>query len=98
MNSLTPPLKEKLINFPISDLKFWCGIYISIYVYIYLYICKYKKKRLLCCSYNAKKDLGTEHLYVLSKNTDVFTSKYDTLLFLGDFNSSVVDASDKKLF
>ena len=36
-----------------------------------------KEKWLLCCSYNPKKDLVTQHLYALSKSIDVFTSKYD---------------------
>ena len=40
-----------------------------------------KKMWLLCCSNNPKKDLITQHLYVLSKSIDVFTSKYDNLLF-----------------
>ena len=54
-----------------------------------------KKKWLLCCSYNAKKDLIRQHLYALSKSIEVFTSKYDNLLFLGDFNAGVEDASVK---
>ena len=40
-----------------------------------------KKKWLLCCSYNPKKDLIRQHLHALSKSIDVFTSKYDNLLF-----------------
>ena len=40
-----------------------------------------QKKWLLCCSYNPKKDLITQHLYALSKSIDVITSKYDNLLF-----------------
>ena len=36
-----------------------------------------KKKGLLCCSYNPKKDLITEYLYALSESTVVFASKYD---------------------
>ena len=54
-----------------------------------------KKKWLLCCSYNPKKDLIRQHLYALSKSIDVFTSKYDNLLFLGDFNTVVEDISVK---
>ena len=38
-----------------------------------------KKKWLLCCSYNPKKDLITQHLYALSKNIDIFTSKYGNI-------------------
>ena len=54
-----------------------------------------KKKWLLCCSYNPKKDLIRQHLYALSKSIDLFTSKYDSLLFLGDFNAGVEDTSVK---
>ena len=39
------------------------------------------KKKWLLCSYNPKKDLITKHLYALSKSIDVFTSKYDNLIF-----------------
>ena len=54
-----------------------------------------KKKWLLCCSYNPKKDLITQHLYALSKSIDVLTSKYDNLLFLGDLNAGAEDTSLK---
>ena len=54
-----------------------------------------KKRWLLCCSYNPKKDLIRQHLYALSKSIDVFTSKYDDLLFLDDFNVGVEDTSVK---
>ena len=54
-----------------------------------------KKKWLLCCSYNPKKDLIRQHLYALSKSIYVFTSKYDNVLFLGDFNAGVEDTSVK---
>ena len=56
-----------------------------------------QKKWLLCCSYNPKKDLITQHLYALSKSIDVITSKYDNLLFLGDFNAGVEDIKAKHL-
>ena len=56
-----------------------------------------KKMWLLCCSNNPKKDLITQHLYVLSKSIDVFTSKYDNLLFLGDFNAGLEDTSVKNV-
>ena len=32
---------------------------------------------------------------VLSKNIDIYTTKYDNLLFLGDFNAGLEDASIK---
>ena len=36
---------------------------------------------LVDCSYNPKKVLITQNLYALSKSIDVFTSKYDNLIF-----------------
>ena len=54
-----------------------------------------KKKWLLGCSYNPKKDLITQHLYALSISIDERTSKYDNLLFLGDFNAGVEDTTVK---
>ena len=37
------------------------------------------------------------HLSTLSKCTDTYTSKYDNLIFLGDFNAGVED-TDIKIF
>ena len=45
-----------------------------------------KKKWLLSCSYNPTKMQISNHLAELSKNTDLYLTKYDQLLFLGDFN------------
>ena len=56
-----------------------------------------KKKWLLCCSYNPEKDLITQHFYALSKSIVVLTLKYENLLFLGDFNAGVEDASVKHI-
>ena len=53
------------------------------------------KKWQLYCSYNSKKDSLTQHLYALSKSIDAFTSKYDNLPFLGDFNAVVEDTRVK---
>ena len=33
---------------------------------------------------------------VLSKSIDIYTTKYDNLLFLGDFNAELEDVSIKK--
>ena len=54
-----------------------------------------KKKWLLCCCCNPKKDFITQDLHGLSKSFDVLTSKYDNLLFVGDFNAGVQDTSVK---
>ena len=37
----------------------------------------------------------SNHLTELSKNTDLYLSKYDQLLFLTDFNAGVEDSSGK---
>ena len=64
------------------------GIFVEIHL-------RNKNKWLLCCSYNPKKDLITQHLYALSKSIDLFTSKFDILLVLGSFNAGVEDTSVK---
>ena len=46
-----------------------------------------KKKWLLCCSYNPKKSLISNHLKEIGNNLDLFSSKYDNCLLLGDFNA-----------
>ena len=39
----------------------------------------------------------SNHLAELSKNTDLYLTKYDQLLFLGDFNAGVEDSSVKNV-
>ena len=46
-----------------------------------------KKKWLLCCSYNPNKTFITKHLAEIGRNRDLFSSKYDNFILLGDFNS-----------
>ena len=46
-----------------------------------------KKKWLLCCSYNPSKNSITNHLVEIGKNNDLFSSKYENFILLGDFNS-----------
>ena len=53
------------------------------------------KKWLLSCSYNPKKVQISNHLAELSKSTDLYLTKYDQLLFLGDFNAGVEDSAIK---
>ena len=45
-----------------------------------------KKKWLLCCSYNAKKYLRSNHLKEICNNFDLLSSKYDNYLVMGYFN------------
>ena len=53
------------------------------------------KKWLLSCSYNPKKVQISNHLAELSKSTDLYLTKYDQLMFLGDFNAGVEDSAIK---
>ena len=46
--------------------------------------------------YSPNKALIANHMAVLSKNIDIYMTKYDNLLFLGDFNAELEDASIKK--
>ena len=54
-----------------------------------------KKEWLISCSCNPKKASITNHLSTLSKCTNIYTSKYDNLIFLGDFNAGVEDTDIK---
>ena len=54
-----------------------------------------KKKWLISCSYNPKKTSLSNHIAALSKSLDLFTTKYEHLLFLGDFNAGMEDSSIK---
>ena len=56
----------------------------------------HKKQWLFGCSYNPNKSLIANHMTVLSKNIDIYTTKYVNFLFLGDFNAGLDDASIKK--
>ena len=56
----------------------------------------HQKKWLISCPYSPKKALIANHMAVLTKSIDIYTTKYDDLLFLGDFNARLEDASKKK--
>ena len=56
----------------------------------------HKKKWLISRSYNPSKALFANHMTVLSKNIEINTTKYNNLLFLGDFNAGLEDGSIKK--
>ena len=49
----------------------------------------HKKNWLISCSYNPNKALIANHMAVLSKNIDIYTTKYNNLLILGDFNAGL---------
>ena len=46
-----------------------------------------RKKWLVCCSYNPQKSNVTKHLDVIGKNFDLYSSRCQNYLLLGDFNS-----------
>ena len=56
-----------------------------------------KKKWLLSCSYNPKKSSLSNHIAKLSKSLDLLTTKFERLLFLGDFNTGMEESSIKIL-
>ena len=52
-----------------------------------------KKRWLLCCSYNAKKPLISEHLNEIGKNIDLLLSEYDNFMLIGDLNAEPTKAA-----
>ena len=54
-----------------------------------------KKKWPISCCYNPQKTSLSNHTAALSKSLDLFTTKYERLLFLGDFNVGMEDSSIK---
>ena len=51
-----------------------------------------KQKWLICCSYNPSKHNTSKHIEALSKSIDLFSSNYENLLLMGDFNAVVDNA------
>ena len=56
-----------------------------------------KKKRLISFSYNPNRTLIANHVTVLSKKIDNYTTKYDNLLFWGYFTAGLEDAWSKTI-
>ena len=54
-----------------------------------------KKKWLLNCSYNPKRNKIQNHLTILSSELDLYSKKYENFLVLGDFNAEVEEANMK---
>lgn len=57
-----------------------------------------RRKGLISCSYNPQKALITNHIIKLSKSIGIYTTKYNNVLFLGDFNLRLEDAPRKNIF
>ena len=49
----------------------------------------YKKKWLINCSYNPHRNDLRKHLDTISKSLDIYSTKYENILILGDFNACV---------
>ena len=49
----------------------------------------YKKKWLINCSYNPHKNDLRKHFDTISKSLDTYSTKYENILILGDFNACV---------
>ena len=52
-----------------------------------------KKKWLLCCSYNPHRNNIKNHLEILGRNLDLYSSLYENIIVLGDFNVETTDPS-----
>ena len=50
-----------------------------------------KRKWLVCCSYNPHRDKIKDHLNTISANLDLYSSKYEHFLVMGDFNVEIDD-------
>ena len=51
----------------------------------------HKKKWLINCTYNPHKSNIGKHLDVISRSLDTFSTKYENIILLGDFNACVGD-------
>ena len=56
----------------------------------YVEIILHKKIWLMNCSYNPHKNNICRHLEVVTKTLDSYYSKYENVIFLGDFNAGVL--------
>ena len=52
-----------------------------------------KKKWLLCCSYNPHRNGIKHHLEVLGRDLDLYSSRYENIIVLGDLNVEKTDPS-----
>ena len=57
----------------------------------YAEIILHKKRWLINCSYNTHENNICRHLEVVTKTLDLYYSKYENVIFLGDFNAGVLE-------
>ena len=48
-----------------------------------------KRTWLISCSYNSNKSMISQHMEVLAKNMDLYSSTYENFVILGDFNAGM---------
>ena len=48
-----------------------------------------KRKWLVCCSYTPHKDNISNHLQLIRKKLDLYSSNYESIFLVGDFNSEI---------
>ena len=57
--------------------------------YFFVEINLQKRKWLVCCSYNPHKDNISNHLQLIRKKLDLYSSNYESIFLVGDFNSEI---------
>ena len=62
-------------------------------LFIELNFCK--KKWLLCCTYNPKRNNISSHLDLLRRSLDLYYAEYEHFIIAGDFNTEVAQTSIK---
>ena len=60
-------------------------------VCVFVKINLWKRKWLVCCSYNPYKDNLSNHLQLIRKKLDFYSSNYERIILVGDFNSEIND-------
>ena len=50
-----------------------------------------RRKWLVCCPYNVHKDNITNYLQLIRKKLDLYSSNYESIILVGDFNSKTND-------
>ena len=58
---------------------------------LFIEIILQKRKWLVCCSYNPHKDNISNHLQLIRKKLDLYSSNYESIILVGDFNSEIND-------
>ena len=61
----------------------------------FIEIILHKKKWLINCSYNPQKNSIKNHLEIINRTLDTFTTKYENIFLMGDFNACADDETMK---